>query len=146
MRFTHLIAASLICAAMPTAYGLAQESPSPARTDTRAEIERILNADSASGAQADPRQVAEFMTTIPQGGAPEDFWEAYQSHVRAWEQYAALAEASGQQQLESAFSENLEELAAAETAIEMTFAEVERIARRYGARLPAPQIDVTSVA
>lgn len=146
MRLIKLIAAALIMTVSPMTAAVAQDAGTPARTNVRTEIERILNADSESSAQSTPREVAELIATIPQGGAPADFWAAYQGHVLAWAQYAVLADSATQQRLETAIAENAEELAAAETAIDTTFAEVERIARSYGARLPGPRIDPNSVA
>ena len=67
------------------------------------------------------------MASIPRGGAPDEFWARYQGHVRAWQWYAALADddrVHGHDVLE------------AEALVNETFADVERIAESYGARVP----------
>ena len=110
----------------------------------RAEIERILQEDNLGGRRLSPRETAETMAGIARGRAPQDFWAAYQLHVQAWQAYAAAVE-SGQQQGESTFGFN-GDATAAEQAITTTFNEVERIARRYGARLPAPPVNPLEIA
>lgn len=96
----------------------------------RTEIERILEADNLDLGSKSPGEVAEAMTRIPRGGAPDEFWDRYQGHVRAWQWYAALANdkrVPGHDVLE------------AEALVNATFADVERIAESYGARLPVPR-------
>ncbi len=107
---------------------------------TRMEIERILAADNVDTSQLTPREVADAIRAIPRGRAPQDFWTAYQAHVGAW---AAMADAA--ERLEeladakpSRQAAALADLERAQTAIESTFDEVERIARSYGAAMPVP--------
>ena len=127
----------MLLAAVPTAVAAAQAPGSAAPDATlRAEIERILEADNLDTSRLNPTEVAQTIASIPRGRAPEDFWRAYQDHVRAWQLFAQLVEQAVRQQGESTFVEGEQELLAAERAIETTFAEVERIARRYGARMP----------
>ena len=110
----------------------------------RQEIERILQADNLDTGRLTSRQVATTIRGIRRGSAPEDFWTAYQAHVRAWERAADAEEravglmADKRPDLERAVADYLE----AEEAIETTFTEVERIARSYGATLPTPIEDV----
>lgn len=111
----------------------------------RAEIERILNADNLDTARMRPRDVVEAMAAIERGRAPDDFWEAYQAHVQAWEQLAAASEQVQGQNVETAFADGSEALATAQEAIGTTFSEVERIALNYGARLPLPLAEVQSI-
>jgi hypothetical protein len=123
MRWVRLAALALLTLHMPTA--AAQGPDIVVRGDVaRTEIERILAADNVDTSQLSAGEVAEAMSGIERGRAPDDFWRAYQAHVAAWKR---LAEAS----------ESLEQ-ALAEQAIEASFDEVERIARRYRARLPVP--------
>jgi hypothetical protein len=93
----------------------------------RAEIERILRADNLDTANTNPGILADAMGRIRRGKAPIDFWNSYQSHVRAWELFADVAGNAQSDQREAI---------AAERAINSTFDEVERIALRYGARMP----------
>ena len=112
----------------------------------RAEIERILNEDSLTSRQPTPREVVERMTGIERGRAPQDFWSAYQLHVQAWARYAGLVESGrGSSPDDSSFGLD-GDAAEAQQAISTTFAEVERIARRYGARLPAPPVNPLEIA
>jgi hypothetical protein len=111
----------------------------------RAEIERILNEDNLGGRRLTPRETAETMAGIARGRAPQDFWAAYQLHVQAWQRYAAALEQAGPQQGESTFGPD-GGAAEAEQAITTTFNEVERIAVRYGARLPAPPVNPLEIA
>lgn len=105
----------------------------------RAEIERILAADNLDTGELSAREVAEVMENIPRGGAPEDFWAAYQAHVRAWEELANAEDLA-------ADDEDSASVDAAQDAIETTFDEVERIAGRYGARLPVPRAQLSTIA
>lgn len=156
MRFVRplMVATLALAMATPLAAQNAEPTPAPqAEQDivvrgeaARREIERILREDSLTSSQPTPREVAETMATIARGRAPEDFWTAYQTHVQAWQRYAeAVEQAPQQQQNESTFGD---EGAAgeAQTAIQTSFAEVERIARRYGAHLPAAPVDVRNIA
>lgn len=146
--------ATLALATAPLAAQNRETSPSPqadqevvVRGETaRREIERILREDSLTSTQPTPREVADTMAVITRGSAPQDFWSAYQTHLQAWEHYAdAVEQRPQQQQNESNFGEE-GEAAQAQQSIETTFAEVERIARRYGARMPAAPIDVRTIA
>jgi len=112
----------------------------------RAEIERILNADNLDTANLTPDEVVETISQIQRGRAPEDFWNAYQLHVRAWASLAAAVDRAQSARGESTFGDGSDEIEAASNAIGSTFDEVERIARRYGAHLPAPPIDTRTIA
>jgi hypothetical protein len=127
MRFVALAAMALLAPPVPFVSGAAaaQDGDIVVRGDTaRKEIERILQADNLDTSRLGAREVAEAMGRIERGRAPDDFWAAYRAHVAAWRR---LAESSGSL-----------ERALAEQAIEASFDEVERIARRYRARLPTP--------
>ena len=91
------------------------------------EIERVLAADSIDPANLTAREVADALERIPRGYAPDDFWDSYRRHVRAWRRYAD-AQASP---LVTEF-----EYRRVERAINDTYADAERIALRYGARPP----------
>jgi hypothetical protein len=126
---------------------VAQEPDIVVRAETnRAEIERILNADNLDTARLSPREIVDIMSTIGRGRAPEDFWDAYQLHVRAWANLADAADRIQRRPDGSAFVEDPDQLEAAEAAIGTTFDEVERIARVYHARLPRPLIDTRTIA
>ena len=112
----------------------------------RTEIERILNADNLDTSRLSPREVADAIALIERGRAPQDFWDAYQLHVRAWSRLADAFERAQRQQGESTFVEGMDEVETAADAIESTFDEVERIAQRYGARLPVPPVDTQTIA
>ena len=147
MRFLSL---TVLALAALTAPSVAQRESSGDivvhGAQARQEIERILREDSLTSARPTPREVAETMAVIARGRAPEDFWTAYQTHVQAWQRYAEAVEQSPQQQQgESTFGPE-GEAGEAQHAIETTFVEVERIARRYGARLPAAPIDPRTIA
>jgi hypothetical protein len=108
----------------------------------RSEIERILAADNVDTSRLSSAEVVATIRAIRRGRAPEDFWTAYQAHVAAWERFAdseARAAALGRDVVSGDVLVKLERAAA---AIETTFDEVERIAQRYGARLPAPPVDI----
>ena len=102
-------------------------------------IERILNADNLDVERLSPREVADTMAQIPRGRAPGDFWTAYQQHVRAWQDYADARDAA--RVITSPTDiDHRPDGAAIEDArkrINSTFDEVEAIARRYHARMPA---------
>jgi hypothetical protein len=96
----------------------------------RVEIERILRSDNLDTLTGRPREVADIMARIPKGRAPADFWQSYQRHVDAWQRFAEAIESGADQ----------DELIAEERKLNSTFDDVERIARRYGARMPQPHI------
>lgn len=136
-----------LLAAVTPALAAAQEQEIVVEAEAhRAAIERILEADNLDTARMTPREVVEAMGGIERGHAPEDFWNAYQAHLRAWERFAGLVEQVQRQYGESTFVEGMEELAEAEDAVNATFDSVERIARRYGARIPVAPIDTGSIA
>ena len=144
-RIVFLAFAALLAPA--SAFAQDHDQEVVVRADTpRAEIERILNADNLDTARLTPREVSGIMSGIERGRAPEDFWTAYQLHVQAWANLADVVGRVQQQQAESTLAAGLDELAAAETAIGTTFDEVERIARLYHARLPAPLVDTRTIA
>ena len=97
----------------------------------RVEIERILGADNLDTVRDNPTSVAAIMSRIPRGRAPDDFWQAYERHVRAWERYGNSVNDHADQT----------ERMLAEHSINLTFDAVERIARRYGARMPEPKVN-----
>ena len=66
------------------------------------------------------------MARIPRGHAPTDFWESYERHLAAWERYAEAVDSDA----------DATERIIAERTINLSFDAVERIARRYGARIP----------
>jgi hypothetical protein len=140
-------------AASPLAAQISEPAPAPQAEQevivrgesARREIERILHEDSLTSIRPTPREVADAMAVIVRRGAPQDFWSAYQTHVLAWQRYAQLVEQAPRTQGESNFGDE-GETAEAQQAIETTFVEVERIARRYGARLPAAPVDPRTVA
>lgn len=142
VRLIILAFAVLLAATPATAV---QQRETPARSSTaRMEIERILNADNLDSSRLSPREVFDTISVIEQGRAPDDFWAAYQTHVMAWSQLADIVEIVALQSDESDLDGDTE-LTAAEDEVEATFDEVERIARRYGARLPAPPVDTRSI-
>lgn len=145
MRLIRLIVLALAALPLVPAPAATQERGTAVRGESpRTEIERILNADNVDSSRLNPREVADTIATIERGEAPDDFWEAYQVHVRAWERFAdAYDQVQGQ--AGSTFIDGLDELQAAEDDIDVTFDEVERIARSYGARLPAPPVDTQSI-
>jgi hypothetical protein len=144
MRLGPLLLMMLLVAMPAAAAPAPAQEPDAAvpREAARSEIERILQADNLDTDQLSPRDVADTIAGIARGRAPEDFWTAYQAHVRAWERFAQVWDRTAAQRGESTFIENEEELLEAEQAIGTTFDEVERIARRYGARLPVPRANV----
>ena len=126
----------LLAAAVPAVSNASAQSDIVVRADvTKAEIERILNADNLDTVSMEPRDVADTLAAISRGRAPEDFWEAYQKHVDAWQDMAALTDRQDSQADDG-------ELDAADRTINRTFDEVERIARTYGARIPMPMTEV----
>lgn len=137
MRFVRLVLLALLLFPVPVGVA-AQEADIGVRGDARRmEIERILAADNLDTSRLDPREVAEAMAAIERGRAPEDFWVAYRAHVVAWQRLADAVDRARRRQ-GGARSEESEQMVRADQAIDSTFDEVERIARRYGARLPTP--------
>ncbi len=102
------------------------------------EIERILDLDNLEVELLHPRDVAAAMASIRKGRAPSDFWVAYQSHVKAWQRYATASGSPLSLTIEPT-KDDFAGRAEARLAIDSTFDEVERIARRYGARIPMPR-------
>ena len=145
MRMIGALLAALAALTVPAA-ATAQDQDIVVRGETaRVEIERILNADNLDTAHLSTREVAEIMAGIARGGAPEDFWDAYQRHVQAWARLADAVDQAQTQQSESTFGQG-SELADATAAIGTTFSEVERIARLYHAHLPPPRVDTSMIA
>ena len=145
IRIPILALAALLAPAAATAQEQQQDIVVHAET-ARAEIERILNADNLDTVQLSPREVVEIMSGIERGRAPQDFWSAYQLHVQAWANLADAADSVQGQQDGPAATFGLDGLEAAETAVGTTFDEVERVARAYHARLPAPLVDTRTIA
>ena len=98
-------------------------------------IERILKADNIDIDRLSPAEVATRMEEIEQGAAPREFWAAYQVHVRAWRAYATALQASRSSDPRS-LDGSAGSATEARSAINRSFAVVEAIARRYGARIP----------
>lgn len=147
MRIGGLVALALMAVAAPAMAQAPSGDIVVQGSAARQEIERILREDSLTSSRPSPREVAETMAEIARGRAPEDFWTAYQTHVQAWQRYAAAVEQSPEQQQQGESTFGAEgEAGEAQQAIETTFVEVERIARRYGARLPAAPIDPRTIA
>jgi len=146
MRTTGIIVLAFAALAAPAA-AVAQDQEVVVRGETaRAEIERILEADNLDTARLDPSEVVEIMAGIARGGAPEDFWDAYQQHVLAWARLAEVVSRVRQHQNDAAITDGQDELPAAAASIGTTFNEVERIARLYHAQLPRPRIDTRTIA
>ena len=97
---------------------------------SRIEIERILVADNLNTATMEPHDIVATMRGIPRGTAPEDFWTSYQQHLGAWQRFAAGTDDS---------RTTADELKALRRLVNATFDAVERLALRYGARLPDPR-------
>ncbi|HEX8639646.1 MAG TPA: hypothetical protein VF704_00675 [Allosphingosinicella sp.] len=142
MRLLCIPLLILTAAAAPGASAPGNSSTASERDTARSEIERILEADNLDSDRLGPSEVVEIIAGIDRGGAPQDFWQAYQAHVQAWRRLADIFDRISRQQGESTFVEGEEELVAAEEAVNTTFEEVERIARQYGARLPPPRGEV----
>jgi hypothetical protein len=137
MRFTEAGLVFLVLA-VPIAPAAPQASDIVVRgVAARTEIERILEADNVDTSRLSSRAVAEALATIDRGGAPNDFWAAYQVHVAAWVRLADVETALSKHRVP--MPEDVKTLAIAEAAIGESFDQVERIARRYGARLPTPR-------
>lgn len=134
MRLVRLVLLALLTFPMPVALSAQGPDIVVQGEVSRSEIERILAADNVDTSRLSEREVADVISEIKRGRAPEDFWVAYRAHVLAWERLAGIVEKAGPSG--SRFEDG--ELLKAEQAIEATFDEVERIARAYGARLPTP--------
>lgn len=152
MRFATMICvAALALSALPAAaQPEAERDPAivvEGQALQRLEIERILEADNLDTSRLSTRDVLEAMRAIPRGRAPDDFWAAYRAHVRAWERFAAaearLEALQGGKSGDAAAA--IAAMQEADLAIETTFDEVERIARRYGARIPVPATAVEAL-
>ena len=108
------------------------------------EIERILDLDNLEVELLHPREVAAAMASIERGRAPRDFWAAYQDHVRAWRRLAEASPSPLVLGISIPADDGPARRAEAKLAIETSFDEVERIARRYGARIPIPRTRTAS--
>ena len=121
-----------------TAPVVAQDAEIVVRGDSsKTEIERILEADNVDTSRLGSGEVADAIAAMKRGRAPEDFWLAYRGHVEAWRRLAEVESTARNQPFLT--GETAEALAKAERAIDESFDEVERIARRHGARLPVPR-------
>lgn len=100
----------------------------------RPAIQRILDADNLDVETLPAAEVAARMAAIPRGAAPADFWVAYRQHVRAWSDFAEarVKAQAGQVQDQWAIGD-------ARVRINLTFEEVETIARAYGISTPIPR-------
>ena len=140
--FRAAVLAVLLAVAAPAAADpiAAFDEQEAIERDFREEIARILAADNLDANVLTTRQVAETIRAIPRGQAPDDFWSAYQAHVRAWEtsvwagEKAARLDGKDPAAAQPAIAAHTEALA----AIEATFAEVLRIAESYGVMRPEP--------
>ena len=121
-----------LLAALPFAGAVAAQGPEIVveAPTLQQEIERILAADNIDPASLTAREVAEALERIPRGYAPDDFWDSYRRHVRAWRRYANA---------ETSPRLTADEFLRIERAINETYDDAERIALRYGARPPARQ-------
>jgi hypothetical protein len=142
MRFVRLAGLAVLMLHLPAGVA-AQESDIVVSGGVyRQEIERILSADNVDTSQLPERRVAEIMVGIERGRAPDDFWAAYSDHVDAWVLLAnAIARARREPNVNTA-----EAVDKAEQAIIITFDRVERIARRYRARMPTPPWKIAPTA
>ena len=138
----QLLALAIVLVAAPVAaepvVAAAQENRGT--EEERSEIARILEADNLDAGSLTPREVASQIAAIPRGRAPEDFWSAYQEHVRAW-RLAAEAQAKLEDLADGKRGGSEQVMAEADealSAIETTFSEVERIAASYGVPMPTP--------
>ena len=106
----------------------------------REAISRILEADNVDVASLTTREVASRIAAIPRDEAPDDFWSAYQAHVRAWRRAADAEEklAGLVDGKRGDFDQAVSEAGEALAAVEATFDEVERIAAQYGVAMPVP--------
>jgi hypothetical protein len=149
MRIVRIIAPALLAllavpaAADPIAAHDEQES---IRETGRQEIARILAADNVDASRLSTRQVATAIRAIPRGAAPDDFWTAYQAHVRAWER-AADAEERAMNMVGAKPAEMEGAIAAfvaAQAEIAATFEQVRQIATGYGVEMPIPPAEAAN--
>ena len=145
MTFVRVALLMLAALALPMAAGAEDKDIVVQGDAARAEIERILSNDNVDTTQMDATEVVEAISTIRRGRAPEDFWTAYRAHVAAWERLAKAQQAMGARLDDSRF-ESSAEVEQAERAIESTFDEVERLARKYGAHMPVPPAELRTIA
>jgi hypothetical protein len=125
-RGLHLL--GLLAALSPSGEAAAQGSEIIVEAPTlQQEIERILAADNIDPTNLTAREVADALERIPRGYAPDDFWDSYRRHVRAWRRYANAETSPG-----LTYAEYLR----IEEAINDTYEDAERIALRYGAHPP----------
>ena len=112
----------------------------------RHEIARILAADNVDASRLSAREVATAIAAIPRGEAPEEFWQAYQAHVLAWESKAAAEDwiRSLKSSDRIAIERALGDLIAAEEAISATFARIRQIATDYGVAMPIPPAEAAN--
>lgn len=143
----RLIVIAAAFTALP-AQAQAPEAPIVVQSvSSRTEIQRILDADNLDTANLDARSVADSIALIKRGRAPEEFWAAYQIHVRAWQKLADAEEfARVAMEDPGKVAEAAALLAEAEEQIETTFTAVERIALDYGARMPIPPDELARTA
>lgn len=133
-----VLASMMLVAPIVQAPVAAQDAEIVVRGDSsRMEIERILEADNVDTSRLNSREVANTIAGIARGRAPEDFWVAYRAHVEAWQRLAEVELVEREKPFPT--REGAEALSMAEQAIERSFDEVERIARRHGAQLPVPR-------
>lgn len=141
MRILPLIGFALLAlTGVPVAAQPSDQAVIRGNAVTRSEIGRILAADNVDVRGLSPRQVFDKIRAVPRGRAPNEFWTAYQAHVRAWE--AAAAATERMERLANAKpilrTDAATDLAEAYEAVESTFNEVERVARGYGVDMPVP--------
>lgn len=145
MRAVRLIAPALLALLVAPAFAdpiaaHGEQEEMQRMEHERQEIARILGADNVDVTRLSASEVATAIRSTRRGEAPEDFWTAYQAHVRAWERSAVAQErlqrlATGKPvPLDEIFSEIL----AAEAAIDETFEAVRRIAEAHGVPMPTP--------
>lgn len=140
MRINWLIMGAFLGLLAPPAAAAQTDDVVVYASSARAEIERILRADNLDTDTLASRVVADAMAGIKRGQAPDDFWRAYQAHVRAWHQLAVVERlVRDGRDAPPSLDHRKAVRAAAERRIGTTFDVVERIARRYGVRLPVPR-------
>ena len=145
MRIIWLVM-SIFLAPFAAAAGVAQQADiTVTAIPARIEIERILTSDNVDTESLGTRGVATAIAGIVRGQAPLDFWLVYGMHVAAWEQLADAEDRLSAAQDAPARDHWMAQADRANRAIEATFTEVERIARRYGAKMPVPVSDIKSM-
>jgi hypothetical protein len=145
IRIVRLALLALVAFGAPSAVAAQEQEIVVSGEVARAEIERILREDDLETERMSPREVAETMAAIQRGRAPQDFWAAYQTHLQAWQRFAAATEQASRQEGVQTFGLDTD-TAEAERAVNSTFEEVRRIAQRYGARLPGPRVNPREIA